>query len=560
MKRKIALLLTLCMLLTLAIPFSVLAAPAADDVWEVIKSGETEGTGYKKIADANAAMTDGDTLKLLGNINLSAAITIDKNITFDGNGKTITYKGTKTKADTTILITLKGTGKNVIRNLTVALGETVSQDPKMTALKCTGAGADMTLENCNFKANRMVVWVAADGVKLTVNGGSFESEGKGAVIQLDKTGIELTVNNGSFVQDGLQYIVRGNIFKSITVNDGNFTQLGSTMPIFYAWSTPGGTIDIKGGNFKVIGAEASGDRASLMETYQHKVTISGGFFELNDNKFAFKFGEKEGTTEKGSLSITGGLFVHNGMGKFLDSSKSLFDIAITGGSFHGTAVADVLAEGAASVAGKDIAMRDGAGVRLIVGDEDGSGIRFTTDISANAVAYAKAMTDDQSSITYGTVIVPTSKVTGTPSFSISGLDANGVKYENIVAKDGITGSDEEGYTIRCAMVKIKESNYELRLSARAYVSYTVGGQRVYVYSDYVGSFNSRSIAQVAEMALSDVQSTKIIKGVMDYNNKVMQGGVEVYSPYTDEQIAILRAYLSETALAGESIISVIPKS
>ena len=213
MKRKIALLLTLCMLLTLAIPFSVLAAPAADDVWEVIKSGETEGTGYKKIADANAAMTDGDTLKLLGNINLSAAITIDKNITFDGNGKTITYKGTKTKADTTILITLKGTGKNVIRNLTVALGETVSQDPKMTALKCTGAGADVTLENCNFKANRMVMWIAADGVKLTVNGGSFESEGKGAVIQLDKTGIELTVNSGNFVQDGSQYIVRGNIFK-----------------------------------------------------------------------------------------------------------------------------------------------------------------------------------------------------------------------------------------------------------------------------------------------------------------------------------------------------------
>ena len=170
------------------------------------------------------------------------------------------------------------------------------------------------------------------------------------------------------------------------------------------------------------------------------------------------------------------------------------------------------------------------------------------------------MTDDQSSITYGTVIVPTKNVSGYANFSISSLEANGVQYENIVANVGMTGSDAEGYTIRCALVKIKQENYEMKLSARAYVSYTVNGQRVYVYSDYVVTNNSRSIAQVAESALSDVQSTVTVKGVLDYNNKVMQNGVEVYSPYTDEQIAILRAYLSETALAGEQIISVIPKN
>ena len=90
MKRKIAWILTLCMLLTLALPFSAFAAPAADDVWEIVKSGQTEGTGYKKFADAKAALEDGDTLKLLGNISLSSGISTDKNITFDGNGKTIT--------------------------------------------------------------------------------------------------------------------------------------------------------------------------------------------------------------------------------------------------------------------------------------------------------------------------------------------------------------------------------------------------------------------------------------------------------------------------------------
>ena len=561
MKRKIAWILTLCMLLTLALPFSAFAAPAADDVWEIVKSGQTEGTGYKKFADAKAALEDGDTLRLLGNISLSSAISTDKNITFDGNGKTITYTYTKTAADTTVLITLSGTGTVVVRNLTVVLGDTASQDPKMTALKFTGANANATVENCNLTANRMVIWASGASSKITVKSGTYVSEGKGSVVQLqdNQQGLELTIDGGDFVQKGSQYILRTNKFKSVTVNNGNFTQLGYNLPIIYAMELAGGTIDIKGGNFKTIGKEASGDRASLMETVPHKITISGGFFELNDNKSAFMFKEIEGA-EKGSLTITGGIFVHNGMGKFLDASKSLFDISITGGSFHGTAVADVLATGAASVAGKDIAMRDGAGVRLIAGDDDGSGIRFTTDISAEAVAYAKAMTDDQSSITYGTVIVPTKNVSGHANFSISSLEAKGVKYENIVANVGMTGSDAEGYTIRCALVKIKQENYEMKLSARAYVSYTVNGQRVYVYSDYVVTNNSRSIAQVAESALSDVQSTATVKGVLDYNNKVMQNGVEVYSPYTDEQIAILRAYLSETALAGEQIISVIPKN
>lgn len=562
MKRNFAWILTLCMLFTLALPFSAFAAPAADDVWEVIKSGATEGTGYKKINDAKAALEDGDTLKLLGNINFSSAISIDKNIIFDGNGKTITYTSSKTAADTTVLITLSGTGTIVLRNLTVALGETKSSDPKMTAVKFTGANADVTVENCNLTANRMVIWASGVSCKLNIKSGTYVSAGKGSVIQLDdnQKRLELTINGGDFVQKGSQYILRANKFHSVTVNNGSFTQLGSNLPIVYAWDQVGGAIDIKGGTFKAIGKEATGDRASLMETYQHQVTISGGFFELNDNKFAFKFGAKDGTEEKGSLAITGGVFVHNGMDKFLDVSKSLFDISITGGSFHGTAVADVLAEGAVSISGEDVSMRDGAGVRLVSGDSDGSGIRFSTDISANAVAFAKAMTDDPDSITYGTIIVPTKDVSGYANFSISSLEANGVQFENIVASAGMTGSDAEGYTIRCALVKIKAEHYEMKLSARAYVSYTVGGQRVYIYSGYAEPSNSRSIAQVAESALSDVQPEATVKGVLNYNNKVMQNGTEVWSPYTNEQIAVLRAYLSETALAGDRIISVISEN
>lgn len=70
-----------------------------------------------------------------------------------------------------------------------------------------------------------------------------------------------------------------------------------------------------------------------MELTHHKVTISGGLFELYDNKTAIGL---NGSTysassvtadQKGSLAITGGVFVHNGT--LLDTKLNDYFTSVT---------------------------------------------------------------------------------------------------------------------------------------------------------------------------------------------------------------------------------------
>ncbi len=535
MKRKIAFILALCMLMTLAMPIVAFAEVAESDVWSVRNVGDTEDTGYSGFGKASAALKDGGTITLLKDFTYTdASISLSqKNITFNGNGKTLTYvnknsAGNKGSGkDERALLTISSTGTVVINDLKIALGEIAAKDSKITALSITGAGADVTLENCHFKVNRIAVWVNGENVKLTINSGSYESNTKGSVVQLAKAGVECTVNGGTFTQNVSQYIFRAETFKNLTINGGTFIRSkANALPIIYAVNTIGGEINISGGHFKYL-ANGNSSRYSLMELTHHKVTISGGLFELYDNKTAIGLygstysASSVAADEKGSLAITGGVFVHNGT--LLDTKLNDYFTSVTvDDAVSRYGMAGKLGSYYTEDAG--ITMAEGAAVRLVSKNPEDSGIRFSSAITAEMVATAKANAKEGTTVTYGTILVPTAKL-GTTDFTVPSLVANGIQYQNIVAKDGLEGSDESGYTLNCALIRIKASHYDMALSARAYVSYEdANGRIVYIYSAYNEAENSRSISYVAKAALEDTTHT-----------------------YTETQKAILNGYLAKSS-------------
>ena len=537
MKRKIAFILALCMLMTLAMPIVAFAADeVTDPVWEVINEGE-EVIKCANLTAAKAALKAGGTLKLLKDFtytNSAIASIESSNFTLDGNGNTLTYVCTTTSS-TKAVVSLSGTGKITVKNLTIALGSSNAANLQVSGLEITGAGADVTLENCHFKVNRIAVWVKGENAKLTINSGSYESITNGSVVQLAKAGVECTVNGGTFTQNVVHYIFRAETFKTLTINGGTFIRSkANAVPIIYAVNTIGGEINISGGHFKYL-ANGNSSRYSLMELTHHKVTISGGLFELYDNKTAIGLNgstySASGVTadQKGSLAITGGVFIHNGTlldtklndyftSVTLDDAISYYGMAGTLGSYY--------------TENDGIAMDEGAAVRLVSKNPEDSGIRFSSAITAEMVATAKANAKEGTTVTYGTILVPTAKL-GTTDFTVPSLVANGIQYQNIVADEGLEGSDETGYTLKCALIRIKASHYDMALSARAYVSYVdANGRTVYIYSAYNEALNSRSISYVAEKALADTTQN--------------------YSP---AQIEILNGYLTKSPAESGTVAS-----
>lgn len=237
MKRKIAFILALCMLMTLAMPMVAFAADeVTDPVWEVINEGE-EVIKCANLTAAKAALKAGGTLKLLKDFtytNSAIASIESSNFTLDGNGNTLTYVCTTTSS-TKAVVSLSGTGKITVKNLTIALGSSNAANLQVSGLEITGAGADVTLENCHFKVNRIAVWVKGENAKLTINSGSYESITNGSVVQLAKAGVECTVNGGTFTQNVVHYIFRAETFKTLTINGGTFIRSkANAVPIIYA--------------------------------------------------------------------------------------------------------------------------------------------------------------------------------------------------------------------------------------------------------------------------------------------------------------------------------------
>ena len=183
---------------------------------------EINGVGYTSLDAALAAAKDGDTIKLLKDLESSAAITIPAGVTLDGNGKTLAYTGGSVDTPSNGAFLTAG-GENVtIQNLTVETNNQIKHGVQFYSVKSGKLSG------------------------VTVNGGTYTS-----VIVNNSQNIVLensTLNSNGYAN--IEYAVGSNIsdvvIPSLTVDNVTFKPAGENGEPFMIWADKDTVARIKG--------------------------------------------------------------------------------------------------------------------------------------------------------------------------------------------------------------------------------------------------------------------------------------------------------------------------
>ena len=196
--------------------------------------------------------------------------------------------------------------------------------------------------------------------------------------------------------------------------------------------------------------------------------------------------------------------------------------------------------------------RVGAGVYLGQ-DEKESGLRFVTELSAEATAALSAMKESGATFTFGTLIAPADYVAAAGAFTKEALDKLALTpaYADVVAKYSVRDADGDGIpeSFSAALVALKKVNYVRNFIAVPYVTVLLDGQSTTYYGGFNTTDHARSISRLAKNELS------LISDVQDEAHPYpCVSSVGFYSAYTEEEQRILGAYVSDPLKRHVSIL------
>ena len=129
-------------------------------------SGESKVNAYNTLAEAVAAAQDGQTVRLLADVEQNTQLAIDKSITLDLNGKTIKNTVDIWGKDTNAILSIKNGAKVTIT------GNGTIDAKENDCYTINVVKGDLTIENGTFYGNVSVVQVQ-EGT-LSVKGGTFD--------------------------------------------------------------------------------------------------------------------------------------------------------------------------------------------------------------------------------------------------------------------------------------------------------------------------------------------------------------------------------------------------
>ncbi|WP_297035376.1 InlB B-repeat-containing protein [uncultured Enorma sp.] len=356
------------------------------------------GVGYQSFEEAVAAAQDGQTVTLLADTSTDP-LTIDKGITLDLGGHTLSLTGKEKQDDAALTFT---SGTSTIKNGTIV---DTCQIARTFAVVITGQGTALTMEDATLtvqvpKSGDGYGMRVLDGAELTLNAGAVVNSapvsgntgyiyginvygnGHGAAFD-EATASKLTVNEGATVE-AYAFAVSGNGDGTkdntlITINGGTLvSEAGPAIyhPQYGKLVINGGTLDgcsgveIRAGELTVNGGTIKGDTSKTIVyrkdqiggsnsvdgggiiVAQHstklpvKVTVNGGTIEANTAFIQHNvMGNDQASIDKIEMSITGGEFVGAlRSDNFKDADDKGF---VSGGSFSDRAVGDYLAPDAA---------------------------------------------------------------------------------------------------------------------------------------------------------------------------------------------------------------------
>ena len=185
-------------------------AKAADETSAVAKVGTT--TYYETLAEAIAAAKDGDTVTLLA--DATEDVVVDKNITLDLGGKTLT--GTNSGKAT---LSIQNGATTTVKN-----GSIVGSTSYYTIEITKGSNATATFESLTATAGNTGSSMIDNWGTLTINSGVYSG---GLNTVKSEEGTTLTITGGKFVSDyAPAYNVTGTIlvYGTTTISGGEFIQ------------------------------------------------------------------------------------------------------------------------------------------------------------------------------------------------------------------------------------------------------------------------------------------------------------------------------------------------
>lgn len=242
-------------------------------VAQIIAADGSSVKAYNVLADAIAAAEAGQTVTLLA--DATEDVTINKNITLDLGGKTLTNANA---GKATISVT---GGTVTVKNGTV-IGGTSYYNIEVTE----GSNANLTLEGVTATAGNTGSSMIDNWGTLTINSGTYTG---GLDTVKNEPGAKLTINDGTFTLEKGTSGFTGVVFNygDLTISGGTFIQSEKTSKYGYA---------------QVIYTDKDKNSSAVPST-----VITGGTFKNLHSKSA-AWTVRESNAADGATKVSGGTF------------------------------------------------------------------------------------------------------------------------------------------------------------------------------------------------------------------------------------------------------------
>lgn len=259
---------------------------------------EINGEKYVSLPYAVSQAGDGDTITLLKDVTLDATgventtggavlVIVDKGLTINGNGNTISGANFTTSQGNLSLINILNGADVTLDNVIIDGGKSGADDQEVGprhGLNIWEAGT-VTLNDVTVQNNR---WygVVSNGSDLVINGLTTTGNAWGVNVDGDST---VTVNDANIGETSSIVYENTGSDGSLTVNDGTFQNI--VVKAENSGDTNTGTIRLTGGTFNGVTTEGSG--TTNVGGNSNIVTITGGTYTHTEAN------TEEGTTYAG---------------------------------------------------------------------------------------------------------------------------------------------------------------------------------------------------------------------------------------------------------------------
>ena len=390
-------LIVLTLVVLTVVGASAMTDAEAIDAGNAVRIGDEGGTYYQTLAEAVSAAEAGDTITVIKAHSLSAALTITKSVTIEGQGLQITAAGATT-VDSAAVVTLNnfnlsntatGYGINVTgsSNVTIDGALTSIYATKSFALQC-GAGT-LTIKDGTFSTGNSavnVLWANSATSVLTVDGGTFKTTGGNGRLLGMSYAKTFTINGGTFIHGGSNNLFQVTDGPLITINGGDFSYSTTSNNNGIIWTSKATSkFIINGGTFKG----------------NANVLASNGPVEINGGTF---YGVAQVTRGSTSLKMTGGTL----NGSITTSLKTTIEISgdavinATGDAITATAAATITLKGGTITSTEGSVLNLSGGAKATVDGATLNGAKENvTDATSSIIINQSSYADDAAAAAAG---------------------------------------------------------------------------------------------------------------------------------------------------------------